>query len=184
MLNPFCADGWIRIHMLRRKHADRALAFSRPLQGLNQLIWYDLNGSSLLTQQRVATQLTGDKEILQARRPGFAYDPVNDVYVAWSGEYADSNGDGVIDVSLPPENVYVIDPVTWAAKKITPAATNTVKPRSPFALSNGFSNSTFGRFSYIPSKNVFILVNNWPSEKVFFYKLDPVQIQSWKLSIK
>ncbi|MES2355275.1 MAG: fibronectin type III domain-containing protein [Pseudomonadota bacterium] len=146
--------------------------------GINQLIWYDLNGTGTLTQQRVNNLVTGDKEILQARRPGFAYDAVNDVYVAWSGESADLNGDGVVDVTLPPENIYVINPVTWVAKKITPAATNAVKPRSPFPISNGLSNSTFGRFAYIPSKNIFILVNNWPGENVFFYKLDPAQVRS------
>jgi len=146
--------------------------------GLNQFIWYDLNASGMLVQNRVETKVTGAKEILQARRPGFAYDSVNDVYVAWSGETADYNGDGVTDLSLPPENVYVIDPDTLVAKKITPAAGNAVKPRAPFPLSNGASNATFGRFAYIPSKNLFILVNNWTSENVFFYKLDPNQVRS------
>ncbi len=146
--------------------------------GMNQLIYYDLNTSGQLTQQRVADRLTGATDILKARRPGFAYDAVNDVYVLWSGEFGSSKNDGVIDVSLPPENVYVIDPDTWVAKAVVPAPGNMDKPRSPFALVNGFSNSTFGRFAYLPAKNLFMLVNNRTDEDVFFYKLDPVQVRS------
>jgi hypothetical protein len=141
--------------------------------GGGHLIWYDIRSGATSVQQRVAHLVQGERDILRARRPGFVYDAANDVYVAWSGEMADSDGNGTLDFQLPPENVYVIDPDTWVARKVAPSPANTVKPRSPFPLSNGFSNSTFGRFAYLPSHNLFILVNNWPSEPVYVYRLDP-----------
>jgi len=49
--------------------------------------------------------------------------------------------------------------------KVTPAVGNTVTPTGSAA------NGTYGRFRYVPSKDVFILVNS-VDENVFVYRLN------------
>ena len=138
--------------------------------GAGGLYWYDLNASGILSVNK--GPLTGDIEIVKGRRSGFAYDSVDDVYVAWNGEATDENGDISIDHVILPEDIYVINPDTFAVTRIGTSALSSI-PRNSWALNNGANNATFSRFSYIPSKNVFILVNNHKNEPVFFYKLDP-----------
>jgi len=89
---------------------------------------------------------TGDQAPMSSNSPGFDYDPVSDKLVAWLG------GSDVYALDM--------DAMSWEKR----AATNAVMPTAP----NG--NGTFGRFRYVPSKNVFILVNQ-TNENVFFYKL-------------
>jgi hypothetical protein len=80
--------------------------------------------------------------------PGFQYDPVAERLVAWA-----SGGD-----------VYTLDVAagTWA--RVTPAAGNVVVPDDPT------ENGTRGRFRYVPSLNVYVLVNSIDSD-VYFYRL-------------
>jgi hypothetical protein len=82
--------------------------------------------------------------------PGLTYDSVSDRMVAWQG------GGNVYTLDL--------DTNTWQVHK--PATGNTVVP--PQQTNNG----TFGRFRYIPSRNLFILVNG-VDENVFLYRLSP-----------
>jgi hypothetical protein len=105
------------------------------------------NPNSVPNQVKLAT--TGAREIEGKNAPGVAYDPVSDKIVAWSGG----------------ANVYSLDLDTKVWKKHTPAATNNVIPTNVSA-----SGGTFGRFRYVPSKNVFIAVNNI-NENVYFYRL-------------
>lgn len=98
---------------------------------------------------------TGDTAILtgttpegKSYRPGLEYDPISDTLVAWHG--------GVY--------VYTLNLDTLAWKRHAPAATNTVIPTM------GPGQGTFGRFRYVPSKNVFIAVNSI-NENVYIYRL-------------
>ncbi len=91
---------------------------------------------------------TGSKELEGKTAPGFVYDPVSDKFVAWD--------DGA--------EVYLLDPETWVWTKVSPSSTNTVTPT--LAPKQG----TYGRFQYVPSKNVFVLVNGI-DDNVFIYKL-------------
>lgn len=103
---------------------------------------------------RTTLATTGDTEIeavdeIYTKAPGVTYDPVSDRIVAWGGGGA----------------VYTLDLDTLVWTKHAP--TNAVDPGQPTA-----SGGTFGRFQYVPSKNVFILVNSTKTN-VFFYKLTP-----------
>jgi len=102
---------------------------------------------------------SGPNDLTNDTAPGFVYDPVSDKFVAWSGS-ASSWGPGA--------DVYLLDPDTWEWTRSSPAATNTVIPTKPAGASS--ITGTYGRFQYVPSKNVFILVNS-NKGNVFFYKL-------------
>jgi hypothetical protein len=90
---------------------------------------------------------TGDKTIEIGTAPGFAWSSAANVFVGWNGGSA----------------VYTLDPKTWVWTKITPAAANTVVPTAPNLR------GTYGRFQYVPSMNVFVLVNK-VNEDVYIYK--------------
>jgi len=90
---------------------------------------------------------TGNTEILSMQSPGFQYDPVSDEFIAWHGG----------------ENIYTLNMDNMAWKKIAPAPSNVVIP-TPAAKAG-----TFGRFRYVPSRNVFIAVNR-VTENVYIYR--------------
>lgn len=104
-----------------------------------------------------AADLVGDTEILGATSPGFVYDPASQRFVAWSGESASG---------IRPQDVYVVDPVSLVVERRAPVATSTVIPTDAAKW------GTYGRWRYVPSKNVFVLVNSI-SENVFVYRLSP-----------
>jgi hypothetical protein len=107
---------------------------------------WDTSKSGNISRTSVAT--SGPSAIYSANNPGFVYDPISDKFVGWNGG----------------ADVYTLDPATWAWARVAPAPTNTVIPTQPD------SSGTFGRFRYIPSKNVFIVVNG-VDEDVYIYKL-------------
>ncbi len=106
---------------------------------------WDLSDSS---SDPVKFTTSGDKAIENATAPGFVYDPASERYVGWSGG----------------ADVFVLNPVDWTWTRIKPAATNTVIPTDVAKW------GTYGRFRYVPSKNVFIVVNE-TTGNVYFYKL-------------
>jgi len=126
--------------------------------GDEELRIFDLKQSGLLTPKLVA--LRGDTEILSMTRGGFAYDPVNDKYVAWSGDTTKG---------VQPADIYVIDPATWTSRRTKLGGARA--PRSPKQFSTGGTNGVYGRLAYVPSKGVFILINNQLDEDVFFFRL-------------
>jgi MYXO-CTERM domain-containing protein len=93
---------------------------------------------------------TGATSIQEAGNPGVDYDLVAEQVVAYAGG----------------ADVYTLDLETSEWKVHTPAATNTVTP--PPAATNG----TYGRFRYVPSKNVYVTVHGI-DQSVYFYKLAP-----------
>jgi hypothetical protein len=98
------------------------------------------------TWSAVAT--TGDTTVASLPSPGLDYDAVADRMVAWAG------GGDVYSLDL--------DTLEWEAH----ATTGEVIPTA--ANMNG----TFGRFRYVPSKNVFVAVNN-TNENVFVFRFSP-----------
>jgi hypothetical protein len=90
----------------------------------------------------------GDREIEGVAFPGVAWDPVRRRIVAW-GEGSD---------------VYALDTATWVWTRISADPANTVVPTAPNI------DGTNGRFRYVASKDVFVLVNN-VDENVFFYRM-------------
>jgi len=92
---------------------------------------------------------TGDTAIIGADAPGLAYDPVGGKMVAWNG------GTSVYTFDIPARR--------WT--RVQPAVTNTANPGS--ATSTG----TYGRWRYIPSRNVFFIVNGI-DKNVFLYRLN------------
>jgi hypothetical protein len=109
---------------------------------------FPLTQSGTITRQTLNT--TGATEIQSgADYPGFEYDPVSDRFVAWNG------GPSVYTLNM--------DTLVWT--KVAPATTNSVIPTNPPPA------GTFGRFRYVPSKNVFIVVNDI-DQNVFIYKLN------------
>jgi len=107
-------------------------------------VW-DISGE---TVTRSVLGATGDENVLESYYPGLDYNSKQEKLVAWVGG----------------ADVYVINWETNNWDKITPAADNAVTP--PTKRFNG----TFGRFRYVPSKDVFIIIND-ATENVFFYKL-------------
>ena len=103
------------------------------------------------TQTELIT--TGENNIINAIAPGFVYDPVSDKFVAWDG--FDTTG-----------AIYTLDMGTLVWEKIIPAGG--VKP---FVDTNSEFNGIFGRFQYIPSKNVFLAVS-YTDQNVYIFKLN------------
>lgn len=113
----------------------------------NVLVW-DLDAPGLIKGRPLATK--GDTGIVFSKSPGFEYDPVIKQFVAWSG------GADVFILDL--------DSATW--RKVPPSPGNKVTP-GPAA-----SRGTFGRFRYVPSRNVYVVVSDI-YESVFLYRLTP-----------
>jgi hypothetical protein len=106
---------------------------------------FPLDGSQTLARQELST--SGATELVSLRYPGIAYDPVSEKVVGWHGG----------------PSVYSLDLDTLVWRKYTTGGS--VAP--PQAARNG----TFGRWRYIPSKNVFIVVNGI-DQNVYIYKHD------------
>ena len=100
-----------------------------------------------------AAELSGDTAIVSENAPGIAFHPGIKKFVAWCGTD-----------ELDPENVYIIDLDNLTIEKRVPAATNTTIP------TESTPTGTYGRFRYIASKDLFIVINSI-SENVFVYRL-------------
>jgi len=114
--------------------------------GAGEVWQWDITLSGDVAGVKLST--TGATAIVGNSSPGFEYDPVSAEFVAWAGG----------------SDVYTFDLGTNAWQKHSAAPTNSVTPTA--AAGHG----TFGRFRYIPSKNLFVGVNKI-TENVFFYKL-------------
>jgi Big-like domain-containing protein len=90
---------------------------------------------------------TGDREIEDVGNPGVEYDPVNDRLVAWKG------GGDVYTLDL--------DQLVWTRHPVV----------GEVVATPGNINGTYGRFRYVPSLNVFVVVSG-AHENVFVYRLD------------
>ncbi len=113
--------------------------------GLGNVYVWNLGGG---TRRHTLLQTTGGDPIVNEDSPGLQYDPTIDKIVGWAGG----------------ADVYTLDLNTAVWTRIEPAATNATVPTAAEAR------GTFGRFRYIPSKNVYVLVNR-VNENVYFYKL-------------
>jgi hypothetical protein len=98
-------------------------------------------------KQPVEVPLSGAVEIKAVGNPGLAWDPLRNRFTAWSGG----------------KDLYVIDPASWACDKAEIASGNSVTPTS------ADKTGTYGRFRYIPSRDLFIAVNR-TAENVYFFK--------------
>lgn len=114
-----------------------------------------VGGGSLRTWDVTTTPVTfaarastGDTTMVRANNPGCEYDPVMDRVVCWWGG----------------ADVYLLNTADWSWEKRSPASGNTVTPPQPLA------NGTYGRFRYVPSKNVYVLAND-VAQNVFIYRL-------------
>lgn len=116
--------------------------------GGSQLYVWDLNNPGAAPTTPVTSGDAGGIAIESVNGPGFVYDPLSDRFVAWNGGTA----------------VYLLNPADWKWSRVNAAATNSVDPGAPN------KNGTYGRFRYVPSKNVFIVVNR-TNELVYAYKL-------------
>jgi hypothetical protein len=114
--------------------------------GGGQVFGYSLGKSGAGSARLITT--TGGDPIVNAQGPGLAYDPVTDRLVGWMGE-----GD-----------VYSLDLGTGKWARHAPAG-SPVPGQAPHT-------GTFGRWQYVPSKNLFIGVNSI-DENVWLYRLGP-----------
>lgn len=117
--------------------------------GLGEAYVYDISKKGILEKENLVT--SGAVEIESCNAPGFVYDPVSDKFVSWC-----TGGD-----------VYSLNMETLAWEKHLP--TGTVMPGDPVVANTNY-NGTFGRWRYIPSRNVFVLVYGI-NENVYFYRL-------------
>jgi hypothetical protein len=113
--------------------------------GLGQVLSYDISRSGSLTLRTLQT--TGDTSILDKTYPGFVYNPVIEQFVAWSGG----------------SDVFLLDIDTLVWRK-QPARGGVVPgPSAKWG--------TYGRFRYVPSKDVFVAVNSI-DDNVYIYRMD------------
>lgn len=132
--------------------------------GNGDSFYYDLSEKGKLDRKKLLT--TGDNEIVSSNAPGLVYDPVIDKIVAWSG--ATAVNDYKTGKRIPSKigaNVYTLDLNTLVWARHVPASS--VKPPSVIAHTPW---GTFGRWQYIPSKDLFIGVNSVHTN-VYFYNL-------------
>jgi chitodextrinase len=108
---------------------------------------YDMasTASSIPLQTRATT---GDKTAENGNYPGVEYDPISDKIVAWVGG----------------ADVYTLDLTTKVWTRFPVASSNTLTPTVPTHT------GTHGRWRYIPSKNIFIVINGI-DQNVYAYKL-------------
>lgn len=99
--------------------------------------------------QPVEVATTGATDIVAGNNPGFVYDPVSKLFVAWAGG----------------PTVYTLDLAKKIWNKVAIASTNKVTP------SEADPRGTYGRFQYIPSKNAFIGVNR-ADGSVYLFKMN------------
>ncbi len=92
---------------------------------------------------------SGDLKAQEANSPGFVWYPPSQAFVAWAGG----------------TELYMLDPVAWKWTMHKPAGDNKTTPMPPTKV------GTFGRFQYVPSRGVFILVNDM-DQNVYAYKPD------------
>lgn len=109
-------------------------------------------------------QLSGNLAILAMRRGGLDYDPINKVYVAWSGDTS---------VGLSNDAIYIIDPSTWHVEKRILAGT---PPVYPHTFSGGGTNGVFNRLKYIPELQAFVLVSNRIDQDIMMFSLEAVNL--------
>lgn len=126
-----------------------------------RMFYYDLDGKRPLQRKRLDT--AGDTEIERVHAPGVAYSEKADRLVAWSGSTTDDPAKGIGD------KVYVLNLKTLVWTKLEPSGA-VAPPRVARGGYPGKSVGTFGRWRYIPSKDIFIGVNDVASN-VFFYRL-------------
>ncbi len=136
-----------------RVHATAAIDPKRRLMVLigsgtdkPQALRWNLDRPGRCTDLRTVT--SGDKDIERAYAPGFDFHGPSGRFVAWSGG----------------TDVYVLDPDDWRWTRYAPAPGNTADPGRP--LSSG----TFGRFRYVPGRDIFVLMNG-VNRNVFVYRL-------------
>ena len=116
----------------------------------NAMVW-DVSGntptvSNLLNNSTFNN--TNSFSVHTRQAPGLAYDAVSDRFVLWDGG----------------ASVFTINPDTFAIERRTPTSGNPVTP------TQANPQGTYGRFRYIPSRNLFIVVNE-TDEDVYFYRL-------------
>jgi len=133
------SQGWLDYSLTAAIGGDKFLAIG----GGHALLWNVENPD----RQPVEPAMKGDTGILAVNCPGLAYDPVRGRFAAWAGG----------------KDIYYLDPSTWTWTKEGPAPGNTVIPTT--AEKNG----TYGRFRYIPSRDLFIGVNR-TNEDVFIFR--------------
>ncbi|MGE0826054.1 MAG: hypothetical protein AB7P18_28500, partial [Candidatus Binatia bacterium] len=107
-----------------------------------RVYYYDLNENPPVLRQQVTS---GGNTILNAIRPGVTYDTVSDRLLAWAGG----------------STVYALDPDSG----VWTATTNTGGPGA--ASPNG----TFGRWEYVPSLGVVVLVNDM-AQNAYTFRLN------------
>ncbi len=101
-------------------------------------------------------ELSGGTEIVKAKAPGLEYVPRLKAFVCWTAEQSKGIAPGV---------VYVIDPDTMYIQTRFPQqkASQNIPQKSAM-------HGTYGRFRYIPSKDVFIVANS-VYDSVYIYQL-------------
>lgn len=107
-------------------------------------------------QERVTVATAGvADEVLGYSKPAMEWDPVGERFVIWT--------EGAIVYTLEvPAGDWRTD--AWTFTRIEPAADNAVDPGLPN------SNGTYGRFRYVPSKDVFIVVSDTDAP-VYAYRM-------------
>jgi hypothetical protein len=137
LLNP---DAFIDYHLTGRVDPKRHLFIMMGAAGAEGggVIVFDIGPGSDHQKQDWTSQVSGCDGLINAIYPGLAYDPVQDKMVGWAG------GD----------TLYLFDPDTKSCTTVE--WTGGPGPQNP--------NGTMGRFRYLESLNVFVVVNDWQQD--------------------
>ncbi len=145
--NRIASGGWVNDATVSALDPSRRLMIfvgKGPFGGRHgDFFAYDID-----THDFFSPAASGSTAIIDATAPGVAYDPVADRVVAWKGG----------------ADVYTLDLDTWVWRRVPPAPTNAVVPGDPTGT------GTYGRWQYVPGKDVFVLYSD-VDDSVFFYRL-------------
>lgn len=136
------SGGWMQYYMTSTIDTNRHAMLA---VGAGFVHLWDLDNPDEPPQEPATS---GEQIMVNAPSPGLAYVTVTDQYIAWHGGATE----------------YTLDPDRWSWNAVSPAAVNTVTPGAVATA------PTYGRFRYVPSKNVFIAVNA-TNENVYFCQL-------------
>lgn len=132
-------SGWFEYYQTAAAGQGKFIAVGR-----GKVIQWDLRNPKAPAKE-IAT--FGDTSFLSGQNPGFVYDTKRNLFVAWNGG----------------ANLYAFDPNTRIWSKTAPSPSNSVIPTAVVPA------GTYGRFQYVPSRDIYIAVNR-TNENVFLFR--------------
>ncbi|MBW8889510.1 MAG: hypothetical protein JF616_17280 [Fibrobacteres bacterium] len=138
-------DGWFGYYFTGSVGGGYFIAIGTDNNGKASVLTWNLASPDAAPR---ISDAPADVEPAAKPNPGFTYDSKRNLFVAWAGG----------------AQLWTYNPVSSGWDKVPVSLTNKVVPTSAESL------GTFGRFRYVPSKDVFVGVNR-TSENVWIFRM-------------